>query len=128
MHPEPRKRRNMNNIKIRIDTKHYTLSIHRKALKAVGDPPFINFGYQPETMQLLIMATWLDDRKSVRSRINSGGSNSIYSKSLLQGIRQVSHILMDSGSYLVEGEAIDSQGLLIFPLKMAEKISKKVSS
>lgn len=115
----------MSDIKMRIDTRHFQLSIHRQALKAIGNPPFVNLGYQPETMQLMIMGTWLDDRKSVRVRFTKGGSNFICSKPLLQGIREVSHILKETGSYIVEGETIESKGILIFPLKDARIISEE---
>lgn len=109
----------MNEIKIRIETRYFRINIHKQALKAIGNPPFLNFGYQPEKMKLMIMGSWLDDRKSVRVRYEVSGSIYIFSKPLIQGIREVSHILMNEGSYIVEGAATETESILIFPLKEA---------
>lgn len=114
----------MSDVKLRIDTRYYRICIHRQALKAIGNPSFLNFGYDPETMRLLIVGSWVDDRKSVRVRYNKSGSVYVYSKSLLQGIREVSHILMEEASYLVAGEAREDERILIFPLGKTEKISE----
>lgn len=112
----------MNDVKIRIDTRYYKICIHRQALKQIHDPSFLNFGYDPDTMRLLVIGTWVDDRKSVRVRYDNSGSVYVFSKSLLTGIREVSHILTETGSYLVEGEVREGEKLLIFPLSNAHKL------
>ena len=109
----------MSDIKLRIEAKYFRMCIHRHALKAIGDPEFINFGYDPETMRLMIMGSWVDDRKSVRVRVNKQGSVYVFSKPLIMGIRRVSHILMEEATYFVEGEVSDSERLIIFPLREA---------
>lgn len=109
----------MRDVKIRIDTRYYKICIHRQALKQIQNPPFLNFGYDPDTMRLLVIGTWVDDRKSVRVRYDNSGSVYVFSKSLLTGIREVSHILTEIGSYLVEGEVREDEKLLIFPLNDA---------
>jgi len=106
----------MHDVKIRIDTRYYKICIHRQALKQIQNPPFLNFGYDPETMRLLVIGTWVDDRKSLRVRYNHSGSVYVFSKPLLTGIREVSHILTESGSYLVEGEVRENEKILLFPL------------
>ena len=115
----------MNEIKLRIDTRYSRICIHRQALKAIGDPPFLSFGYQPEELCLMIMGSWVDDRKSVRVRYDNSGSVYVFSKPLIQGIRQVSHILMESGSYLVDGKAWETNHILLFPLKEAKILSEE---
>ena len=114
----------MSDVKIRIDTRYFRICIHRQALKAIGEPAFLNFGYDPDTMRLLVVGSWVDDRKSVRVRYDNSGSVYVFSKPLLQGIRQVSHVLTARGSYIVEGEARSTDKVLIFPLAKAEKISE----
>ncbi len=114
----------MSDVKIRIDTRYFRICIHRQALKAIGEPTFLNFGYDPDTMRLLVVGSWVDDRKSIRVRYDNSGSVYVFSKPLLQGIRQVSHVLTARGSYIVEGEARKTDKLLIFPLAKAEKISE----
>lgn len=113
----------MSDVKIRIDTRYFRICIHRQALKAIGDPTFLNFGYDPETMRLMVVGSWVDDRKSVRVRYDNSGSVYVYSKPLLLGIRQVSGILMARASYIVEGEVRESDRIIFFPLRKAEIIS-----
>ena len=115
----------MSDVKLRIDTRYFRMCIHRQALKTIGDPLFLHFGYDPGTTRLLIVGSWVDDRKSVRVRYDNSGSVYVYSKPLLEGIRQVSHVLMDSTSYIVEGTAQESERILIFPLGNAEIISEE---
>ncbi|MBQ8306791.1 MAG: hypothetical protein IJX90_11315 [Blautia sp.] len=115
----------MSDVKLRIDTRYFRMCIHRQALKAIGDPLFLHFGYAPETTRLLIVGSWVDDRKSVRVRYDNSGSVYVFSKPLLQGIRQVSHVLMDRASYIVEGTAQEADRILIFPLGQAEVISEE---
>ncbi len=114
----------MSEAKLRIDTRYSRICIHRQALKAIGDPPFLNFGYDPDTMRLMIIGSWIDDRKSVRVRHDNSGSVYVFSKPLLQGIRSVSHVLTGTASYLITGEIRETDRILIFPLKDAEKISE----
>ena len=110
----------MNDIKLRIDTRYFRMCIHRHALKIIGDPDFINFGYDPESMRLMVMGSWVDDRKSVRVRQNKQGSVYVFSKPLLIGIRKVSNILTATASYIVEGTVSESERIIIFPLKEAQ--------
>lgn len=110
----------MSEIRLRIDMKYFRICIHRQALKAIGDPKFINFGYDPDGMRMMIMGSWVDDRKSVRVRQSKTGSVYVFSKPLLEGIRNVSNILTENASYLVEGEVSESEKNIIFPLKDAE--------
>lgn len=112
----------MRDVKIRIDTRYFKICIHRQALKQIQNPPFLNFGYDPETMRLLVIGNWVDDRKSVRVRYDNSGSVYVYSKSLLTGIREVSHILTDNGSYLVDGEVREDEKILLFPLGDAHRL------
>ena len=115
----------MSDVKLRIDTRYFRMCIHRQALKSIGDPPFLNFGYDPDGVFLMVIGTWVDDRKSVRVRQDNSGSVYVFSKPLLTGIRQVSHILTATASYLVKGEAREKDRYLIFPLKDAEIISEE---
>ena len=108
----------MTEVRLRIDTKYNNFHIHRQALYAIGDPPFLNFGYDPESMELLVAGTWIDDLKSVRVHYTKEGSVYFYSKPLITGIRKVSNILTKTGSYFVDGEVIGK--LIIYPLGEAK--------
>ena len=115
----------MSDVKLRIDTRYFRMCIHRQALKAIGNPMFLHFGYDPDSMRLLVVGSWVDDRKSVRVRYDKSGSVYVYSKPLLLGIREVSHILMEQASYIVAGEAWEDERILIFPLGENEILSEK---
>lgn len=117
----------MSDTKLRIDTRYFRMLIYRQALKAIGDPAFINFGYDPDTMRLMVMGSWVDDRKSVRVRQNKSGSVYVFSKPLIVGIRKVSNILTEEASYLVEGEVQESERIIIFPLKDAQITSEDMT-
>lgn len=110
----------MSDIKLRIDTRYYRWYIHRQALKAIGDPEFINFAYNPESMRLMIIGSGVDDRKSVRVRYSKTGTVCVYSQPLLEGIRRVSGILVGDASYLVEGILLESEKIIIYPLMEAQ--------
>ena len=115
----------MSDVKLRIDTRYFRMCIHRQALKAIGNPMFLHFGYDPDSMRLLVVGSWVDDRKSVRVRYDKSGSVYVYSKPLLLGIREVSHILMEQASYIVAGEAREDERILIFPLGENAILSEK---
>ena len=114
----------MNNVKLRIDTRYFRMCIHRQALKIIGDPPFLIFGYDPGSTRLAVIGTRIDDRKSFRVRYDSSGSVYIHSKSLILGIREVSQIFIEEGSYLVDGEVWKTRGMLVFPLRNASRQNK----
>ena len=55
-------------LKIRISTRYNRICIHRKTMKAIGDPTYIHLGYRSDTKELMVLGTWVDDRKSIRVR------------------------------------------------------------
>lgn len=109
---------------IRIDTKYSRICIHRKTLNAIDNPRFIHLGYQSKTKELMILGTWVDDRKSIRVRYNSSGSFYINSKGLIEGIRSVSNILLDDASYLAAGKKADSLPAISFSLSEAVAVAE----
>lgn len=108
-----------NELTIRVDTKYNRFCIHRKTMKAIGEPTFVHLGYRAETMELMLLGTWVDDRKSIRVRYNGDGSFYINSKGLIDGIRCVSHVLEKDGSYIATGERADGLPAISFPLAEA---------
>ncbi|MBE6045576.1 MAG: hypothetical protein E7221_02620 [Clostridiales bacterium] len=109
---------------IRIDTRYNRFCIHRKTLKAIGNPAFVHLGYRADTKELMIIGTWLDDRRSIRVRYDTAGSFYINSKGLVEGIRSVSQVLLGDGSYIVTGEKADHIPAISFPLADAELSSE----
>lgn len=108
---------------MRIDTRYNRICIHRKTLKAIGDPTFIHLGYHAKTKELMVLGTWIDDRKSIRVRFDNSGSFYINSKGLIEGIRSVGKILMEDASYIAVGEKADNLPAITFSLSDAATIS-----
>ena len=104
---------------IRIDPRYYRICIHRKTLKAIGNPKYIHFGYLAKTKELMILGTWIDDRRSVRVRFNNKGSFFVTSKALIEGIREVSKILLEDTSYLITGKRVEHIPAISFSLNNA---------
>ena len=115
----------MSDVKIRIDTKNFRINIHRQTLKAIGDPPFVNFGYDRGSMLLRVDGNWVDDGKTVRVRFDNSGSVYVYSRPLLIGIQEVSSILTVPGSYLAEGEVMEAKKAIVFSLGKAQLLTEK---
>jgi len=111
-------------LKIRISTRYNRICIHRKTMKAIGDPTYIHLGYRSDTKELMVLGTWVDDRKSIRVRYTASGSFYINSKGLVEGIRSVSQVLLGDGSYIVTGEKADHIPAISFPLADAELSSE----
>ena len=101
---------------IRIDTRYNRFCIHRKTLRAIGNPTYIHLGYRADTKALMVLGTWVDDRKSIRVRYTGSGSFYVNSKGLIEGIRSVSQILLEDVSYIVAGEKADQFPAIFFPL------------
>ena len=101
---------------IRIDTRYNRFCIHRKTLRAIGDPAFVCLGYRAQTKELMLLGTWTDERGSIRVRYDGSGSFYINSKGLIEGIRSVSKILLNDGSYIVTGEPAGKMPALSFSL------------
>lgn len=115
----------MNDVKLRIDTRYFRFCIHKQALKAIGNPTFLLFGFEPKEQMLMIAGAQSGEKQAVRVRHDSSGSVYVFSKPLIEGIRQVGNVLMTTGSYLVQGEVRADERILIFSLKDACIISSE---
>ena len=106
---------------IRIDTRYNRIHLHRQTLKAIGDPEFVHLGYLARTKSLMVLGTWINEQKAIRLRFTTSGSCYVHSKKMIEGIRSVSGVLMEQGSYLLHaGELADKVPAVSFPLEKAE--------
>lgn len=106
---------------IRIDTRYNRIHLHRQTLKAIGNPEFVHLGYLARTKSLMVLGTWVNEQKAIRLRFTTSGSCYVHSKKMIEGIRSVSGVLMEQGSYLLHaGELADKVPAVSFPLEKAE--------
>lgn len=102
---------------IRIDMRCYRIHIHKSTLKAIGFPEYIQLGYQPETKKLMILNTNTDEREAIHLHFDKKGSCYVFSKGLLEGIREISGVLKHERSYYIKGELSESADAVLFPLE-----------
>ena len=112
-------RRSSKELSLRINVCTHRICIHRSTLREIGDPEFIHLGVHPGTTNLIILGTWVDERRAIRVRFTKGGSFFVNSKPLIEGIRNTIHCLATPGSYLLKGKKIGSLPAISFSLKDA---------
>ena len=113
-------RRSSKELSLRINVYTHRICIHRSTLREIGDPEFIHLGVHPGTENLIVLGTWVDERRAIRVRFTKGGSFFVNSKPLIEGIRNTIHCLETPGSYLLNGKKIGSLPAISFSLKDAQ--------
>ena len=114
------KEKNEKELFLRIDTRHNSLCIHRPTLESIGNPEFIHLGFHPKSKKLMVLGTWIDEKKAIRVKYDRGESFYIYSKSLIDGIRMISGSLKKQGSYLLKGKKAASIPAISFSVAEEE--------
>lgn len=114
-------------IVISVDLKKYRIRIHKSTLHLLGDPRYIQLLINPDSMSVAIRA--IETRRSgdqthvVDQRMmNSDNSIELYSRSLVEKIREIESDLDDGFSYRITGEIIQSQKMAVFALKTLSPI------
>lgn len=107
-------------LSLRVDSRNYRICIHRSTLREIGEPAFIHLGVHPDTMSLIVLGTWIDERRAIRVRFSKGGSFFVNSKPLIAGIQSSAHLLEVPGSYLLKGKKIGSIPAIAFSLRDIE--------
>ena len=100
----PVKEKTEKELLLRIDTRRSSLCIHRPTLESIGNPEYIHLGFHPKSKKLMVLGTWIDEKKAIRVKYDRGESFYIYSKSLIDGIRMITGSLEKQGSYLLKGK------------------------
>ncbi len=108
-------------IVISVDVKKYRIRIHKSTLHLLGDPRYIQLLINPDSMSVAIRA--IEKRRSgdqtnvVDQRMmNSDNSIELYSRSLVEKIREVVPDLDDGFSYRITGDIIPSKKVAVFAL------------
>lgn len=104
-----------------VDLKKYRIRIHKATLHLLGDPRYIQLLINPRSMNVAVRA--VEKRRSgdqthlVNQRLmNSDNSIELYSRSLVEKIREVVPDLDDGFSYRISGDIIPAQKMAVFAL------------
>ena len=104
-------------LSLRIDVRNHRICIHKATLHEIGDPDFIHLGVHPRSMSLIVLGTWVDERKAIRVRFTKSGTFYIHSKPLIEGILSAAHFHEMKKSCLLTGKKIESLPAITFSLK-----------
>ena len=104
-------------LSLRIDVRNHRICIHKATLREIGEPAFIHLGVHPGTMNLVVLGTWVDERRAIRVRFTKAGAFYIHSKPLIDGIRSVAHFHETKKSCLLKGKKIGSIPAISFSLR-----------
>lgn len=111
---------NVQGLTMLINTRYARISIHRQTLKALGDPTFINLGYHFHSKKLILFISGTDACKALRVTLNKDGACYIYSRNLIDGLRHVSSVLTEDGSFLLKGKMDHKASSVLFKLDEAQ--------
>ena len=110
-------RKSDKDLSLRIDFRNHRITIHKATLREIGNPAFIHLGVHPGTMNLVVLGTWVDERRAIRVRFTKAGTFYIHSKPLIEGIRSVAHFPEIKNSCLLKGKKIGSIPAISFILR-----------
>ena len=110
-------RKSEKGLSLRIDIRNHRISIHKATLREIGEPAFIHLGVHPGTMNLIVLGTWIDERRAIRVRFTKAGAFYIHSKPLIEGIMSVAHFPEKRNSYLLKGKKIGTIPAISFSLR-----------
>lgn len=109
--------KNDKDLSLRIDIRNHRICIHKATLREIGDPAFIHLGVHPGSMNLVVLGTWVDERRAIRVRFTKAGAFYIHSKPLIEGIRSVARFPEMKNSCLLKGKKIGSIPAISFSLR-----------
>lgn len=106
---------------ILINTKYARITVHRKTLKALGEPAYIKLGYNFQDKILILFGADKPAQNTIRVALNKNGVCFIHSKSFMEGLITVSEAMNEQGTYLLKGETDKKLSAVSFSLANAEK-------
>lgn len=108
-----------------VDLKRLRIRIHRKTLRAIGNPEYVLLLINPDEVSIALLRGNQSDPKAhrVKAPTSVGDSFELCSMSLLQKLPLLCDKFKTVGSYRLYGEIIQGGEAVLFRLNEAEKIS-----
>ena len=109
-------------VSISIDNKKHRIVVHKTMLHVLGDPPYIQFLIDPDSMIFAIKAldhTSSGDQthKINKKALKSDNSVEIYSMTFISKLNNVAGILYDESLYHMPGVVIFPERVAVFSMK-----------
>ncbi len=111
---------------ISIDLRKYRIRIHRKTLHSIGDPDYVLLLVNPEERTLAILGSSRSDPRAHRINkdlLTDKKSFELYSRSLVENLRDVCSDWQENQSYRMYGEIILNEGIARF--QMSDAVQSK---
>ena len=116
-----------NQIRLSIDLKKYRIRIHKQTLHFLNDPPYVQLLFSSRRQAIVVLPIYKkvpngQEIPVVFDKPDASGTFDIYSKELIQRIRNEFSGLDQSGLYRLLGFVIPDDGGVCFPLSTLTRV------
>lgn len=113
---------NSHSLTILVNTKYSRITVHKITLNALGNPAFIQLGYNSVKNRLMLFGVQKPAQNTIRVVLKHNSFCFIHSKSFMKGLMIVSKAIKEDGTYLLKGEKDKQLSAAYFSLDNAEKV------
>ena len=113
---------NSHSLTILVNTKYSRITVHKVTLNALGNPAFIQLGYNSVKNRLMLFGAQKPAQNTIRVVLKQNSFCFIHSKSFMKGLMTVSKSIKEEGTYLLKGEKDKQLSAAYFSLDNAEKV------
>ncbi len=110
-----------------INTKYSRITVHKVTLNALGNPAFIQLGYNSAKNRLMLFGSQKPAQNTIRVVLKHNSFCLIHSKSFMKGLITVSKAIKEEGTYLLKGEKDKNLSAAYFSLDNAGKVIDSTS-
>lgn len=111
---------------ISVDLRKYRIRIHKKTLHSIGNPEYVLLLVNPEERTLAVLRSSQSDPRAHHiawASHTDKKSFELYSRSLVESLRDVCHNWKDNQSYRLYGEIIPNEGIARFDMPGALQLN-----
>ena len=108
-------------VSITVDLKKFRFRVHRRTLRALGDPSAVQLMFDPDKKAIMLFAAqnstaFGQEEKVVFDKPGNDGTFQLYSMGLIRKIQAIVSGLEDETTYYLSGRLIASLNAAYFPL------------
>jgi hypothetical protein len=112
---------------ILVDLKKHRIRIHKNTLHAIGDPDYVLLLVNPEERTLAILRGDRSDQRAhhiTKASLENKKTFELYSRSLVESLRDLCGNWQDNQSYRLYGEIISSKGVAQFHMFVSVPVNR----